>query len=359
MTSVYSDTKVFHFPEKLRAIAEGRLTPPVHIRIKPTNTCTHHCRYCCYRNQDLPLSERMDSRDRIPWEKMRELIEDFGRMGVRAATFSGGGEPLCYPQIQESILAMLDAGVKVAMLTHGALLRGAVAELLARRATWIRVSMDAADPDLYASNRGVDPGEFERVCNNVRAFAMTPGRTCILGLNLIVNQENSGEVLAFLRMARELGADHVKVSEAVVSTDPEENEACMRPFFDTAKRQIAEGIATLQDGGFAIIDKLLLPSSEQEAFDKGYGRCPMAQCLTVIAADQNVYLCQDKAYTTAGLVGSIRDRSFAELWSSPETARKLRELDPRRDCRHHCVSHGKNLKLIDFFEADQEHLDFV
>jgi MoaA/NifB/PqqE/SkfB family radical SAM enzyme len=359
MGTVYATTKIFHFPRKLDDISAGRVTPPLHVRLKPTNRCTHRCSYCCYRNDKLYLSEGMDERDEIPVEKMREIVADLIAMQVRAVTFSGGGEPLCYAHITSAIETLVDGGVKVAMLTHGGLLRGDVAELLARRAAWVRVSMDAADRKSYAQQRHVPLEEFDRVCDNIHAFSALPERRCVLGINLIVTAENAAQVRAFLELAKDLGADHVKVSNAVVSTDPDENAAYQAPFYDTVKQQIADSRVTLTDARFSIIDKVHLPDSRHEGFEKHYRWCPSAQFLTVVAADQNVYTCQDKAYTKAGWLGSIKDCSFRELWSSPELAERLRALDPQRDCLHHCVAHGKNLMLLDYFEADQDHLDFV
>jgi len=359
MNELYNNAKIFHFRDKLASLATGRLTSPIHIRLKPTNRCNHRCGYCCYRNKSLFLSELMHERDEIPHEKMEEIIADLGRMGVKAVTFSGGGEPLCYPHIVESIRGLLAQRVKVALLTNGALLAGDVAELLAEHGAWVRVSMDAADPESYARARGVGPREFARVCENVRRFAGTPARKCVLGLNLIVTRENSGSVRAFLEQAKDMGADHVKVSGAVVSTRPDENTAYLAPFFEAVKQQIREAAARLSDARFSVVDKFHMPVSALEAYERAYTRCPFAQCLAVIAADQNVYTCQDKAYTRSGLLGSIRTCSFRELWNSERLHRRLFALDPSRECRHHCVAHAKNLALLDYMEADAEHLDFV
>ncbi|MBT3295605.1 MAG: radical SAM protein [Verrucomicrobia bacterium] len=359
MGNVYSSSKIFHFPDRLQKIAAKEIPPPIHIRLKPTNRCNHNCAYCCYRNPDLQLGEHMQERDQIPPAKMREIVADLVDMGVRAVTFSGGGEPLCYPHIVETANALMDGGIKVAMLTNGARLDGEAAELLAQRATWVRVSIGAVDPESYARVRSVGLGEFDRVCNNMRAFAAMPGRTCVLGVNFIVTQENSAQVLHFLEMAREIGVDHVKVSGVVTSTEPEENRRYMAAFYDEVKAQIREAETTLANEHFSVIDKVHFPDSMRENYVREYTWCPMTRCLTIIAADQNVYTCQDKAYTTDGLLGSIRERSFADLWSSTELRERLQNLDPSRECRHHCVSHGKNLALIDFFEADQEHMDFV
>lgn len=359
MSNVYSGNKIFHFPDRLRDIAAGGIPPPVHIRLKPTNRCNHRCAYCCYRHPDLLLGETMQERDEIPQAKMQELVEDLVEMGVRAVTFSGGGEPLCYPHIVEAASALADGGIKIAMLTNGSQLEGEAAALLAQRATWVRVSIDAVDAETYARVRSIGVGAFDRVCNNMRAFASIPGRTCVLGANLIVTHENCDDVLRFLQLARELGLDHVKVSGAVVSTDPEKNREYIAVFHDAVKAQIREAQATLTGEHFSVIDKVHFPDSAGESFVREYTWCPMARCLTVIAADQNVYTCQDKAYTPDGLLGSIQEQRFAELWAGPELRERLQHLDPSRDCRHHCVSHGKNLSLIDFFEADQEHIDFV
>lgn len=359
MSTVYSHSKIFHFPERLAALAAGQVAGPVHVRIKPTNRCTHRCVHCCYRNAALYVSEGMREQDELPRETMRGIIEDLRALEVRAVTLSGGGEPLCYPWIEETVAGLAAAGIKVAMLTHGGLLRGAVAELLAKQATWIRVSMDAADAALYARSRRVPLEEFERVCENIRAFAALPGRRCVLGMNYIVTRENAGSTRAFIALAKELGADHVKVSGAVVSTRAQENAAYQAAYYADVKAQIAEAQATFADARFAIIDKVHLPSGAAEDFDKQYTWCPFASMLTVIAADQNVYTCQDKAYTRSGWVGTLRTQRFAELWASPAVRARLRTLNPSRECRHHCVAHAKNLLLHEYFDVDQEHLDFV
>ncbi|MDP6525408.1 MAG: radical SAM protein [Kiritimatiellia bacterium] len=356
MSKLYADNKIFHFSDKLGDIAAGRVTAPVHVRLKPTNRCQHKCHYCCYRNSHLFLNERFNEADEIPTDKMREITADLVSTGVRAVTLSGGGEPLCYPGIEETIRVLTDGGVKLAVLTNGGLLKDDIAGLLAGRATWVRVSMDAADAESYARTRSVPVGEFGEVCDNIRAFTGMAGRKSVLGINFIITKDNSGDVLSFLEMAKGLGVDHVKVSNAIVSTEPSENTDYMAGFFDDVKRQIREADERLTDDTFAVIDKF---HSDAESLVRDYDCCPMAQFLTVIAADQNLYTCQDKAYTTSGLLGSIKDSSFAGLWGSDALQARLKELNPSKECRHHCVAHGKNLSLHSYLEADQEHLDFV
>ena len=44
----------------------------------------------------MQLGEGVDQKDQIPEDKMMEIVEDLVNMGVKAVTFSGGGEPFLY-----------------------------------------------------------------------------------------------------------------------------------------------------------------------------------------------------------------------------------------------------------------------
>ena len=361
MSRLYTQSKIFHFEDKLRALREDRVSPPVHIRLKPENRCNHDCWWCCYRADSLLMSEKMDAEARIPRDKMREIARDMVGMGVRAVTFSGGGEPLLYPWFEETARRLLDGGLKLAVLTNGSPLSGETAELLAAEASWLRVSMDGLSGSAYARSRGVPEREAGRIVENLEAFAATPGRRCVLGVNYVVTRENHAETVPFLRRMKEIGADHVKVCEAVVGTSFEENVAYVSDFIEPLREAVQEAKGELDDGRFRVVDKLIDPADEEQArsYAKTYRRCVFAECLTVIAADLNVYSCQDRAYTSAGLVGSLAGQSFRELWGSAETRAALRAIDPSRDCRHHCVAHAKNLLLLDYLEAHPDHLEFV
>jgi len=81
--------------------------------------------------------------------------------------------------------------------------------------------------------------------------------------------------------------------------------------------------------------------------------------LTVIGADCKVYTCQDKAFTEAGTLGSIKERSFREFWFSEENRQRLFSLNPSVECSHHCVTHSKNEAIIDLLSIDPDHGVFV
>lgn len=353
MGELYNNLKLFGYPAQLEALATKSVTTPVHIRMKPINACNHRCWFCAYRADNLELGDQMRIKDRIPAEKMREIVEDVIAMGVKAVTFSGGGEPLLYPEIVETATRLAQSGIKVATLTNGAFLENQVAETFARYATWVRVSMDYWDAASCAKSRGVKITEFDRIMSNMRSF-LASGTKCVLGVSFIVGKENADHIGKVCRMFKELGVNHIKLSPCIVSTVGTENNAYHEPIRAQVNAQIEEAARSLGEG-FIVNDYHQL----EESWDKPYRTCPFLQFLTIIGADCNVYTCQDKAYTSSGLLGSIKDRRFKEFWFSEENRARMYSLNPSCECRHHCVANSKNQIIHQFLKRNLEHAPFV
>jgi len=354
MGAIYTAAKMWHYPEQLEALKSGELAAPVHIRLKPTNVCNHNCYFCAYRTDDLDLGGDMNLKDRLPTEKMAEIVEDIVSMGVKAVTFTGGGEPLLYPTIVETVEQLAAGGVKVSALTNASQLRGKRAEVLARHATWVRVSIDGWDGPSYAEYRGVDEDEFGKVIANLTAFSAL-GSDCVLGASIIVDKRNAAHIAELVQILKGTGVAHAKISACVVSNEGAENNAYHAEFADVVRDQIAIARELAEDG-FEVIDHY---HELAERFDKDYESCPFLQFLTVIGADGKVYTCQDKAYTKSGTLGSIKDRSFREFWYSDDNKRAMQALDPSVVCSHHCVAESKNRLLHDYLDSDPAHRPFV
>ena len=351
----YTSLKMFHFPERLESLPRGNpvIGPPLHVRIKPTNVCCHRCRYCAYRAPELRLGEDMQPRAAIPRDKLREILGDLIAMGVQAVTFSGGGDPFCYPRLAEAAAQLAKSPVRFAALTNGARLEGEAAAVFARSASWLRISMDGWDGPSYARYRGVGEDEFGRVVRNIERFRALSG-ACFLGVSYIVDEMNAPHVFEFIGMAKGFGADSIKISPCIVSEDGDANNRYHAPFFASVREQIARARAVFEAPGFEIFDAY---HQLQSVFDKPYEWCPYLQLLPVIAADQCVYSCQDKAYTASGRLGSIENEPFQAFWMREKE--KFYRIVPACDCRHHCVADGKNRLVLEYLAADEEHLGFV
>lgn len=354
MSHIYSSLKAFAYGDRLAVIGQGRVPAPVHVRIKPTNVCNHACYFCAYRKPDLSLGSGMVERDRIPREKMREIVEDLIAMGIAAVTFSGGGEPLIYPFIGETVERLGAAGLRLGMLTNGSRLLGKTAQMIAPHMTWVRVSIDGWDGPSYARYRGVEMDAFATVIENLSAFARLAPR-CTVGASIIVDADNAPHLFDLARTLKDAGVAQVKVSPCILHDDGAANNAYHRPLAATVAAELAS-CRELEDGRFTIVDHY---HDSDESYDKPYHRCAMTNLLTVIGADCRVYTCQDKAYTDSGCLGSVREIRFRDFWRSPELAQRLAALDPAAHCRHHCVADAKNRMLDDFLRLDPAHAPFV
>jgi radical SAM protein with 4Fe4S-binding SPASM domain len=354
MARLYSNLKFLRYPGHLKAIEDRKITAPVHVRIKPINHCNHSCWYCAYRADQLQLGDGMDLKDRLPETKMTELVDDLIEMGVEAVTFSGGGEPLLYKPLHGVIEKLSLAGIRVAALSNGTNLKGRVADAFADHATWIRISIDAWNDASYAKSRGIKEGAFSQVVSNMRDFTARKSN-CVLGVSFIISKDNVNHIYDVCALMKDVGVDHVKLSAAVISNDVHENNLYHRSIMDKVTAQI-ECADNLSESGFSVINHY---HETEERFDKAYDFCPYLQFLTVIGADGSVYTCQDKAYNETGLMGSIKDRSFKEFWYSEENRKRLYEVKPSRDCRHHCITHDKNLAIMEYLSVDPDHGRFV
>ena len=356
MTNIYSSLKIFHFKEKLDSLSHdvAEIQAPIHIRIKPTSVCHHNCSYCAYRSEALQLGKDMQIPDYIPLSKMLEIVDDLAEMGVQAVTFSGGGEPLCYSGLAEVFRKLISHGIKFACLTNGSRLESDVADLLAEHGTWVRVSIDGYDEQSYMDYRGVAKGEFNRVMQNIEAFAQRKGR-CFLGVSFIVDKKNADHVYAFLKQLKALGVQTVKISPCIISNSGEENNSYHRSIFERVKKQITKAIDDFACESFEIYDAY---HELDEKFEKTYDWCPYVQVLPVIGADMRVYTCQDKAYNLAtGALGSIADQRFKDFWYANKDV--FFSVNPSIHCNHHCVANGKNKQILNYLTADKEHLAFV
>lgn len=354
MSKLYSSLKFMLYPEYLDALRRQSVLAPLHIRLKPINYCNHNCWYCAYRAAGQKLGEDMDIKDKIPQDKMFEIVEDIIGMGTKAVTFSGGGEPLLYKPLPDVIERLAGGGVKIAALTNGSNLQGKVADAFAQHGTWVRISTDGWDDTSYSKMRGIEHGAFTKLIDNLQRFAAR-GSKCVLGISFIVCKENCHHIYDACGLLKDAGVNHVSLSGVVTSNDGSENNSYHREIKDEVLAQI-ERAKALVDGTFSVFNRY---HELDDRFDKTYTMCPTIQFTPVIGADCCVYTCHDKAYSDSGLLGSIKERRLRDFWFSEENRQRIYRLDPSKVCSHHCVAHLKNATITEILSLDPEHGAFV
>ncbi len=344
--NVYNTSKLAFHKEKLKALANGKITAPIYVRIKPTNKCDHHCSYCSYEpGSDCPVSETINRRDEIPKEKMIEILSDFKDIGVKAVTYSGGGEPLIYPYITEVMEKTIDSKIELSIITNGQKLNGKKAEVLTH-SEWIRISLSEIDAESFSKTRRVPERWFYDLTKNIAEFSKAKKPKCELGINFVVHKGNSERVYDAVKFFKELGVNHIKITP-VYNPDFLSYHADSK---ESILEQIARARQEFQSNNFSVYDTYENDFTMTGLNERRYDKCYIMQTIPVIGADSVVYFCHDKTYNKKGMLGSIKDKSFKELWFSDKAKKIFRDFNPKKNCRHHCTYDSRNIITADIIE---------
>jgi MoaA/NifB/PqqE/SkfB family radical SAM enzyme len=356
----YSNFKIFHFPEKLKSFGAGEVQAPLYVRIKPINICNHGCFFCVYstgfRVKDggdeehiiSGMHEDMKEDDVIPTEKMLEILYDLHRMGTKAVTYSGGGEPLMHPDIVPIMRETLELGLDLSIITNGQNLAKERAEVLAK-AKWVRVSMDYTDGPEMKRFRNVPEKSFNSVIRNINQFAAIKNKSCDLGVNYIVHRNNYKNLWGFSQLLKEAGVENVRYSPMYVPDFYDYH----KEIADEVNEQLKK-IQSITSEKFSVNSTYNITPGSSHSHTRSYNKCFIMQTVPVIGADLKVYACHNKAYDSTGCIGSISNQSFINLWFSKETKEYFNKFNAKTTCMHECSNDGKNILINDYVNASTD-----
>lgn len=362
--SVYSDLKALHHTDRLAQLRAGRQIAPLHVQLIISDLCSQSCNFCSYRwegnvsNQLFHVLRPDGTKNHnparfIPYAKITEVLDDCRDMGVRAVQFTGGGEPTVHPDHLAAFRYALDSGLELALVTHGVLLKPETIETLTR-AKWVRISLDAGTAETYAAVRRVPPSQFGRALSNLGAMCLARDKAksdVVVGVGFVVTRDNWHEVIQAAKAAKDRGADNFRIS-AVFQPDGDKYFA---EFHDSAAAMCNAAVA-LSDERFRVVNMFGDRLADLHLGSPDYKTCSFMQFTTFIGADQNVYRCCTTAYNEQGLIGTIKNQRFRELWESDAKQADFAAFDAR-GCER-CMFNGKN-RIINAAVARPVHVNFV
>lgn len=347
----YAVSKLAAHPDVLRELREtGASSRLITVHLMPQNTCNHGCSFCSYRMPGNKNASTFDESKAIPWEAMPRLLDDFAALGVQGVEVTGGGEPLAYPWTVALWSEFARRDFATALVTNGTLL-GKLAPLVALRLKWARVSIDCATRETYARMRKAPERHFDLAWQAVAELRKWAPRDpeFRLGVGFVLCNENVGEVREFVRMARDHGADNVRLS----STYSDQHLAyfadhdALRRASDESERAAADFDAP----GFRVHN--LIPSRlwETEHPTQDYDRCPTKDVLCVVEGEGNVFTCCTFTGSRKGRQGNVltHPRGFAGVWE--DAAEFRRGIVARDYCRNACLYRDRNLAMNALIDA--------
>lgn len=354
---VYGPQKLIHHLPVIQKIGRESAAP-VHIHLIVSDLCNQSCAFCAYRDETYSSNqlfgigegpERNNNPNRmIPGPKVLEILSDAYAMGVKAIQFTGGGEPTLHPDFN-SFLDYCHGRLDIGIVSNGVRWSD---ETLAhgRLAAWVRISIDAGTAETYSGIRKVSTRHFDQACMTVQGLA---GHGAVVGVGFVVTKDNWREIVEGVRLAKNLGANNVRLSAVFQSED----ERYFANFHQEAAALCKAAKDEHEDESFTVFNNFgtRLDDLLQKAPD--YSLCGFHHLTTYIGGDQNLYRCCVTAYNELGLLCSLKDQRFRDAWFSPAVQEKLNTFDARSCPR--CMYNEQNRYIEYAREQNPAHCNFV
>lgn len=296
---IYSPYKAVHYSKKIETLKKGDFISPTQVQLDLTSRCNHSCQHCYYQfyntNKDIPI------------ERALSLIDEIKEMGA-VLQLTGGGEPLLYTDIGRVLEKIVKKKVSYALVTNGTLANYEHLDLFLK-ADWIRISLDAATPAVYAEVHGCkEDGFYQAQSFMHRLRNMKDKSNTIIGMSFMVSPKNYKEIVEATQLAKSLGADNIRISLVYLCAGIKLFSGILNELEELGRE--AEKLAT---NGFQVINLIPHAVKNLQMQDKNYSTCYYQQFTAVIGSDLELYPCCTLKYSEYKL-GSIAEKAFKDVW---------------------------------------------
>lgn len=366
MKRPYSVQKIVNHPKAMESL-KGRLPQsPIQIHFMPALACNHNCSFCSYghRTEDDGDEQfgwknmEMMSNEFMPEMKMVECVESWKNLGVKCIEVTGGGEPLIYPHIDRFFSLVSEWGVDVGLVSNGTALTESRANLFNNcNWKWARISIDAGSVSSYCLTRRVPESHWAKAWGAVRLLAERKSNIeQRVGVGYVVDRSNWSDILRGCELAKEFGADNIRISAAFT---PQHLDRFPEGAIEEASRQAAEAKERLEDDGFQVNNLFDERIGNLSSPTQDYDFCGTKEVLCVVGGDQKVYTCCTLAFNKKGLIGSIKNQSFKDLWESEEKKRLFACHRADRICNMECLYERRNKRMLELMSMTEDELRAV
>jgi len=318
-------SQIFNPPSKLLAHWDivdkwknNHFHPPILVEISLSNLCNMSCPYCFYKNKH-------DS-TQLQTGTVKRLLKDLAHIGVKAVSYTGGGEPTLHPNFDEIVEYAHELGLKQGLFTNGT---NKIAH--PEHFEWIRVSVP--NNKLYSE------------------LQMWLGKTTV-GVCMTLTHENLKDVQRIKTEAEDMGADYFQVRPALMPPGKEQLR------FDKNK------LFELLEGD----EKLDVYLSEYKWDDyckeRGYDECYGHWFCPFVDSNGDVVSCAYHLKDPDYIFGNLYESHFEEIWNKrfwDKTLYKDSKQIKIKNCQTCCKNHEINKVLYNIKHPDKilEHVDFL
>lgn len=348
------------------ATTRGQILPPYEVLIHPSSGCNLRCAWCIGDHVPVEIWDEEQERlrfldaakeapERLPDTLadpavMMKLARDIAAYRKTATFRSGGiertaefrvhnvsfsgliGEPLvARAALLPAMGHLVEAGIRVGLFTNGVLMNEAVVDVLLRTA-YVHLSLDAGTAETYAllKFKGHRSGmtKFDAALANLARLAArrrVTGSELEINVSFILYPENHHEVYEAARIAREAGADRLRLKRDI-SGDR---------LLDVASREAAKALVErirrdLVDEDFQLVE--VHKAGEPDDLARTFTKCSITNMMAAVGSDGHLYPCNYHPRPGGASYGSAVDTGFEEVWEGArrmDLRRKLPSICPK------------------------------
>lgn len=310
--------KIFLHPQLVESLQQGRLIP-FHVQISLTNICNLSCSWCSCADRNR--------KDELDFGRIKRFFGTVRKLGARAVTITGGGEPLLHRDINK-ILQFVgeECGIKIGLVTNGTSFRRISPESF-KHITWCRISHS----DTYEQNGKL----FESY-----DYAVEHGEGVDFSFSYVltrdVNEENLCNIVTY---ANAHDFTHIRLVQDLYLTEEIDLEPAKRIFNERG------------------IDDSLVIYQDRKISTRGRKHCYISLLKPQIAANGKIYPCCGVQYALKGTKRDFPEKmQMGDMEEIEELVRSNRIFDGSV-CMH-CYYDNYNWMLERLINPI-EHNDFI
>ena len=349
--------------DALHAWQHDEYFAPVIVEVSPTGSCNQECTFC--------YSDKIETKgQKISREVLVNLFRELPRIGVKAVSLQGTGEPLMHSATPEAIQAGAAGGLGFSLTTTGVVLTDKIQRKILEHLTFVKFSVLDSNKTRYSMMHGCPEQQWEQLVKNIAGAAelrAKEGYDVALMGTVYVERNNFNQMPEIVRFLRDLGMDYIVVQEATYTEFTPGRQSQNTSTFFSAE-QIAEMKQAVAEVGtedftvkvrFPIDDNTYHVGIYKDCWKDRF--CQGIKFFPVVAADGNVYSCY-RAWGKKELsLGSLYEHSFEEIWKSQrrlEIEEKIMTTPPDGD---ECAVCGisKLNDILEQYRTDNKFRNFL
>lgn len=345
----FSSDKILKHLDRVSAWIKGENPPPVTVELDMTNTCNHCCPECVVNYYQL------NDHSSLSREFAESIIDQLAEAGVRGLIFTGGGEPLCNPHTPDMVVRAKNRGMDVGFITNGQLFDEESAGKILENCLWVRVSLDAATPEVFLKTHGKDEKSFRKVVENLRMLIRIKkglNSKCTVGVGYLSSSDSRGELQEATLLSKNLGVDYIQFRPMQIHRGGD-FQYDWEDVMDEIKACLKHG-----EYGFEVLySQHKYEMMKRSDYGRDYEKCYGHQFAAVVSASGRMYICCHLRGYEKYCIGDLKNNTFEEIWNS-EHRREVYENIDFKDCIPLCRCNTFNQVLWNI-KKPKEHGNFL